>query len=197
MTEPSNKHLVRLGSQIGITLFEEFFINLKMDRKILERIEYTYAGQSSEVIMSIALVKWKESKLENLEDPTLNDLSDALAAMTLDTHIICQVFREDMELQLDEFADFKLCETPGDDVLKALSYQIGNCALQLGIELGVTLYGVESSFIKFPKDLPGLLEDILKKWKNESKVATFYSLMMALKLVNGGGVRYLRKLLLN
>lgn len=94
-----------------------------------------------------------------------------------------------------EFADFKLCETPGDDVLKALSYQIGNCALQLGIELGVTLYGVENSFIKFPKDLPGLLEDILKKWKNESKVATFYSLMMALKLVNGGGVRYLRKLL--
>lgn len=62
-----------------------------MDRKIWERIEYTYAGQSPEGIMSIALVRWKESKLENMEDPTLNDLSDALAAMTLDTHIICQV----------------------------------------------------------------------------------------------------------
>lgn len=39
----------------------------------------------------MALVKWKESKLDDMKDPTFDDLSDALAAMTLDTHIICQV----------------------------------------------------------------------------------------------------------
>lgn len=79
--------------------------------------------------------------------------------------------------------------------MKALSNQIGNCALQLGIELGVKVHEVEHSFTMFHKDLPGLLEDILKKWKTGSKVPTFYSLMMALTRVNGGGVRYLRKVL--
>ncbi|CAG2192440.1 unnamed protein product [Mytilus edulis] len=191
-TEPSDKHLVRLGNQIGIKLFDDFFINLKMDRKKWESIEYTYAGHSPEGIMSMALVKWKECKLENMDDPTLNDLSEALAAVKLDTHAICQVFRENTKLQ--DIADFKLLETPGDDVLEELSKQIGNCALQLGIELGVSFHKLQSSFIKFPKDLPGLLEDILKIWKTESKVPTYHSLMMALTRVDGGGVGYLRKL---
>lgn len=62
-----------------------------MDRKKWESIEYTYAGHSPEGIMSMALVKWKECKLENMDDPTLNDLSEALVAVNLDTHAICQV----------------------------------------------------------------------------------------------------------
>lgn len=94
---------------------------------------------------------------------------------------------------LSDIADFTLQETPGDDVLEELSKHIGNCALQLGIELGVSFHKLQSSFIKFPKDLPGLLEDILKIWKTESKVPTYHSLMMALSRVDGGGVGYLRK----
>lgn len=62
-----------------------------MDKKKWESIEYTYAGHSTEGIMSMALMKWKECKLEDREDPSLYDLSEALKAIDLDTHAICQV----------------------------------------------------------------------------------------------------------
>lgn len=62
-----------------------------MDRRKWESIAYTYTGHSPEGIMSMALVKWKECKLEDMKDPTLNDLSEALSAMQFDTHAICQV----------------------------------------------------------------------------------------------------------
>lgn len=78
--------------------------------------------------------------------------------------------------------------------MEKLSNQIGNCALQLGIELGISFYEVEKSVVKFPKDLSGLIEDILKKWKATSKIKTTHSLMMALLRVGGGGVQYLHKI---
>ena len=90
-TEPSDKHLVRLGSQIGIHTFKQFFILLGMTTRQWENTEDMYCSHSREGIMSMALVKWKESKLSNLEKPTLNDLAEALTAANLNTHFICQV----------------------------------------------------------------------------------------------------------
>ncbi|VDI10293.1 Hypothetical predicted protein [Mytilus galloprovincialis] len=95
-TEPDDKHLVRLGSQIGIKSFGEFFINLGMKRKDWESTEYTYAGHSSEGIMSMALKQWKKFKISKLETPTLQNLSDALTAVNLDRHVICQVDFNDL-----------------------------------------------------------------------------------------------------
>lgn len=95
---------------------------------------------------------------------------------------------------MSDIANFKLQETPSNKVLEELSHQIGNCALQLGIELGLSYCAVEESFVKFPKDLSGLIEDILLKWKANSKMKTIHSLMMALQRVNGGGVQYLLNL---
>ncbi|XP_052070067.1 uncharacterized protein LOC127708924 [Mytilus californianus] len=187
--EPSDKHLVRLGGQIGIKLFEEFFINLGMNKKEWESTEYTYASHNSDGIMSMALKQWRKTKLSKLEKPTLNDLTDALNAVNLDSHLICQVFRENTTLF--EIADFNLQAIPTDQHLKELSNQIGNCPLQLGIELGLSFTEVEQSLFSFPKDLPGLVEDIVIKWKRKSKVKTIHSLMLALERVNAGGIRYL------
>ncbi|XP_052096418.1 uncharacterized protein LOC127731675 [Mytilus californianus] len=191
-TEPSDKHLVRLGSQIGIKSFQEFYLHLGMKTRQWENTLDMYHGHSREGIMSMALVKWKDYKLSDLEEPSLEDLANALAKVNLDNHVICQVFRE--ETKLLDIADFNLQETPSDGVLKELSFQVGNCALQLGIELGVSFNEVENSLFKFPKDLPGLIEDILMKWKATSKLKTFHSLMLALKRVQGGGVNYLHKM---
>ncbi|XP_076082138.1 uncharacterized protein LOC143052876 [Mytilus galloprovincialis] len=191
-TEPSDKHLVRLCSQIGIHSFKQFFVRLGMTPRQWENTEDMYCSHSREGIISMALGKWKESKLSNQEKPTLNDLAEALTAANLNTHFICQVFRENTKLF--DIADLKLQEPPSDDVLKTLSNQIGNCALQLGIELGISFYEVEKSVVKFPKDLSGLIEDILKKWKATSKIKTTHSLMMALLRVDGGGVQYLHKI---
>lgn len=93
-----------------------------------------------------------------------------------------------------EIADLNLQEIPSDQHLKELSNQIGNCPLQLGIELGLSFTEVEQSLFKFPKDLPGLVENILIKWKTKSKMKTIHSLMMVLERVEAGGVRYLREI---
>ncbi|CAG2208115.1 unnamed protein product [Mytilus edulis] len=188
-TEPSDKHLVRLGCQIGIRSFEEFFITLGMEKNDWENIEYMYAAHSPEGIMSMALNKWKVSKHTKLETPSLKDLSDALTAVNLNYHLICQVFRE--KTQMFEIADFHLQNIPSDYHLKELSNHIGNCPLQLGIELGLSFTDVQQSLVKFPKDLPGLLGNILGKWKKQSNVKTIHSLIMALERVREGGVRYL------
>lgn len=62
-----------------------------MKRKDWESTEYTYAGHSPEGIMSMALKQWKKLKISKLENPTLQNLSDALTAINLDGHVICQV----------------------------------------------------------------------------------------------------------
>ncbi|CAC5406648.1 unnamed protein product [Mytilus coruscus] len=188
-TEPSDKHLVRLGSHIGIKSFDEFFINLGMERKDWDSTEHTYAGHSSDGIMSMALKQWKKFKLLKLEEPTLRDLAIALEAVNLNTHLICQVFRE--KTKLLEIANLDLQIIPTDKHLQELSNHIGNCPMQLGMELGLSFEEIEQSLFSFPKDLPGLVENILTKWKESSKVNTIHRLMMALEQVNAGGLQYL------
>ncbi|CAG2244887.1 unnamed protein product [Mytilus edulis] len=99
-----------------------------------------------------------------------------------------------IEKRSKEIEDINLQAIPSDQHLKELSNQIGNCPLQLGIELGLSFTEVDQSLFSFPKDLSGLVEDILKKWKRNSKVKTIHSLMLALERVNAGGIRYLHDL---
>lgn len=93
-TEPSAKHLVRLGSQIGIKSFQEFYLHLGMTTRQWENTVNRYYhdyGHSSEGIMCMALIQWKRLKLSNLAEPTMKDIEDALVATNLDTHLLCQV----------------------------------------------------------------------------------------------------------
>lgn len=91
-TEPSNKHLARLVSQIDVESFREFYINLGMTKMKLDKNSDMYVRQSCEGRMSMALVKWKKSKLSDGKDHSLKDLSDALKKVNLDKHVICQVW---------------------------------------------------------------------------------------------------------
>ncbi|XP_063427756.1 uncharacterized protein LOC134711219 [Mytilus trossulus] len=190
--EPSDKHLVRLGCHIGINLFREYFIYLGMEVEEWEDINFQYVGHSPKGIKSVALMQWKNSMLLKSKDPTLKDLRDALKNVELDSHLICQIFRERSALLA--MADFNLQTIPSDQHLKELSNQVGNCPLQLGVELGLSFTEIEQSLFSFPKDLPGLVEDVLTKWRRKSKVKTIYSLMLALERVNTGGLQYLREI---
>jgi hypothetical protein len=49
--------------------------------------------------------------------------------------------------------------------LKELSEQVGNCAVPLGVELGLSMVEIEQTLFKYSKDIFSQTFDVLKKWK--------------------------------
>ena len=62
-----------------------------------------------------------------------------------------------------------LQQIPDDDVLKELSKEVGNCAMMLGVQLGLSLVDIEESLFHYSKDMFNQTFDVLKKWKNSTK----------------------------
>lgn len=91
-------------------------------------------------------------------------------------------------------ADVNLQDIPHDDDLKDLHKNIGNCAIQLGIELGVSMSSIKETMVRYHKDMYGQIDDILRKWKSSRAVKpTIYRLMRALERVDTGGLDYLKE----
>lgn len=83
--------------------------------------------------------------------------------------------------------------TPSDEVLEELSHRLGNCVIQLGIELGISFNSIEETMYRFPKDMYGQLYDILNKWKcQRNEKPTIHRLIMALQRVECGGLIFLQ-----
>lgn len=94
---------------------------------------------------------------------------------------------------LKGFAGSALQETPSDDVLKRLPRQLGNCVIQLGIELGLSFASIEETMYNYPKDMYSQLYDVLKKWKeSREQKPSVYTLMKALQRTDSGGLIFLR-----
>ncbi|CAG2238282.1 unnamed protein product [Mytilus edulis] len=70
-------------------------------------------------------------------------------------------------------ANPNLKKIPTDKALFNLSKQIGNCSLELGIELGLNVAEIEQILFKNDKNLRRLIEDILLLWKMKSKERQF------------------------
>ncbi|CAG2190446.1 unnamed protein product [Mytilus edulis] len=88
-------------------------------------------------------------------------------------------------------AESRLQKSPTDEVLNELSRRLGNCVIQLGIELGLNFSSIEESMYRFPKDMYGQIYDILKKWKQQTSIRpTIHRLMMALQRVDSGGLSF-------
>ena len=83
---------------------------------------------------------------------------------------------------------------PDDSVLHELTRHIGNCAMHLGIELGLDFSEIEHTMSKYRKDIFEQTRDILMKWKKTSKVKTLYILMQALRSAKLPGFNYLCKI---
>lgn len=89
--------------------------------------------------------------------------------------------------------DPRLQQVPGDSVLEELSQQIGNCVIQLGIELGLDSNTIDETMYRMYKDLFGQTFDILKKWKERNgKEATYGALLSALEHVGGRGIPFVK-----
>ncbi|CAC5381004.1 unnamed protein product [Mytilus coruscus] len=181
---PTDKHLVRLATQLSVNEFEEFFISLDMTRAELDEIEHCYPRTEIMCRKLMALYKWKKKN----ETISLQDLLDALTKIKR-PHYLCQISREQTNL----FNKAKSRQiSPTDEVLQQLSRQLGNCYTHLGIELGISFSSIEESMYRFPKDMYDLIYDILKKWK-EQENATVHILMIALQRIDCGGLRFLQE----
>lgn len=96
-----------------------------------------------------------------------------------------------------DIADVRLQEIPHDDVLEGLPENLGNCAVQLGIELGITVSSIKETMVRYHKDMYKQISDILRKWKSSIQVKpTIYRLMLALERVDTGGLDYLKEIYL-
>jgi len=80
-------------------------------------------------------------------------------------------------------ANSALQEIPEDDVLQDLSKEVGNCAIHLGVELGLKWASIEETLSKYPKNMYQQTFDVMKKWKILGEVKTIRMLMKALQLV--------------
>ena len=86
-----------------------------------------------------------------------------------------------------------LQQIPDDNVLRELSKQVGNCAMQLGVELGLSMMEIEQTLFKYSKDIFSQTFDVLKKWKYSRKVKpTIRILMRAIQASDSRGFVFLR-----
>ena len=85
-----------------------------------------------------------------------------------------------------------LQQIPDDDVLRDLSKQVGNCAMQLGVELGLSMVDIEQTLFKYSKDIFSQTFDVLKKWKKSCEVKpTIRILMKAMQASDPRGLEFL------
>ena len=92
-----------------------------------------------------------------------------------------------------DIASNALQEIPEDDVLQDLSKQVGNCAIHLGVELGLSMATIEETLFRYPKSMFEQTFDVMKKWKISGEVKTIRMLMKAFQSVDGRGLKFLRK----
>ena len=64
-----------------------------------------------------------------------------------------------------------LQQIPDDDVLRELSKQVENCAMQLGVELGLSMVEIVKTIFKYSRDIFSQAFDVLKKWKKIVKLS--------------------------
>ena len=77
--------------------------------------------------------------------------------------------------------------------MKYLSKEVGNCAIHLGVELGLSMAAIEGILYKYPKSMFKQTFGVMKKWKKSSNIkATILMLMKAFQSADGRGLVFLR-----
>ncbi|XP_071177448.1 uncharacterized protein [Mytilus edulis] len=188
---PSEQQLARLADQLPYNSCRKLILHLGLEQKDWEDIETCYTGLTL-IIKIMALHSWKIKRIKGKPKKSFGHLKDAMKAIGDERHLLCKVFREDTDLL--DIADVRLQEVPHDEVLNGLPQNIGNCAIQLGIELGITISSIKETMVRHHKDMYGQISDILIKWKSSRKELkpTIYRLMLALERVDTGGLEYLK-----
>ncbi|CAC5398249.1 unnamed protein product [Mytilus coruscus] len=192
-TVPSNIYLVRLACKFSISVFPDYIIHLGLDTQEYMNIEHQYAPNGIQSIMFMAMVQWKKNMEVKLIRPSLQHIADALDAVKMNKHFLCQQNIERFGTQESEskISESRLQSPVEDEVLRDLPKHIGNCVIHLGIELGLTVEDIEAAMYNYPKDMYSQIDYILHKWKTTSRAPMVFTLMKALQHVKSGGMSYL------
>ena len=76
--------------------------------------------------------------------------------------------------------------------MKELSEQVGNCAMQLGVELGLSMVEIEETLFKLSKDMYSQTFDVLQKWKKNREVKPIIRILMkAMQASDPRGLEFL------
>jgi hypothetical protein len=93
-----------------------------------------------------------------------------------------------------EIENSVLQEIPEDDVLQDLSKIVGNCAMHLGVELGLSTAAIDGILFEYPKSMFKQTVGVMEEWKRSSKVKpTILMLMKAFQSADGRGLTFLRQ----
>ncbi|XP_071124456.1 uncharacterized protein [Mytilus edulis] len=191
---PSDKHVVRLASQLDIDSCKKLVLQLGLQEIHCKNVNHTY-GYDALTLNTMVLYTWMNTKIKGQSTiKSLNHLHAGLKAIGADTHVLCKVFREYTDFS--EFPNVGPDEVPNDDVLQNLPQKLGNCALQLGVELGIAISSIEQTKTDHRK-MYDQTEDILRKWKNSTEEKpTLFKLLVGLERVHLGGFQFVKDMYL-
>ncbi|XP_076088251.1 uncharacterized protein LOC143058673 [Mytilus galloprovincialis] len=173
---PEEKHLRRLVARLTHDCCRKLFIELKMETSIWEDISQQFQHLHPDDLKFTSLIRWKEGR----ENPTFQDIIDALGKCNLDKHLLCQVFRDVVPVT-SGIPDDILIQVPPSTTLQCISNHIGNSSMQLGVELGLTMSEIQNIQYEHKDKLLNQTKEILRIWQ-QKKVprSTNLSLIKAL-----------------
>lgn len=84
-------------------------------------------------------------------------------------------------------------EVATDALLNNLPQKLGNCALQLGVELGIAISSLEQTKADYRR-MYDQTADILRKWKKlTEEKPTVHNLLVVLERVHLGGFQFVKE----
>lgn len=178
-TTPSDAEILRLSSKLDPETTRQLLLYLGMEDSDWENLEHNYP-RDCEMVKFMMLINWR-----NVINGTFRHLEDALIAMDLRSHILCQVRR--MRRNTTDIPEKYLDSIPTDEILDAVAPEIGAVTFNLGIELGQRVPELEAIQYSYERDLVVQDKEILYKWRNNRTVkATLDVLQQALVNVGRG-----------
>ncbi|XP_052086079.1 uncharacterized protein LOC127723467 [Mytilus californianus] len=191
--EPTDKQLLHFAQNMGIDDFLSFASHIGVSERIIQNHIFLYKPDPVHIIFMI-LHYWKS----NTVYPTFTDLLQGLIRSDMNwqrQHILCHAIRQKSDLlRISGERLAKLTNVPLQTILKDLSHEIGDCYIELGVELELKVNDIIAISVENASVANKMYTrnyDILKKWKQSCPTKpTTIRLISALENVGKGGLDF-------
>ncbi|CAC5420912.1 unnamed protein product [Mytilus coruscus] len=192
--EPTDKQLLHFAKNMGIDDFVSFALHIGVSEGIIQNYKFLYKPEPVHIMFMI-LHYWKS----NTVYPTFTDLLQGLITSDMNgqrQHLLCHAIRQKSNLlRISGERLAKLTNVPLQPILKDLSHEIGDCYIELGIELELKVNDIIAISVEnasLANKMYTRNYDILMKWKQSCPIKpTTIRLISALENVGKGGLDFL------